>query len=181
MLEKEKKVSEEKPEMEETETKESSEETQQQEVPDLNAELEKAKKDYLYLYADFENYRKKAIQERSQIMKYANENLLRDMIQVMDNFQLAISMEVNSENIKSFVDGVNMISKELKNTIEKYGVSPINAETDFDPNLHEALGTEETDEVESGKIFKVFKHGYKLHDRLLRPAQVIIATEKKES
>jgi molecular chaperone GrpE len=147
----------------------------------LTQELEKAKKDYLYLMAEFDNYKKQAIRDRSHFMKYASENVLRDVIQVMDNFYLALQNEITSENIESFLTGVKMISKEMQNTVEKYGVIKLQTLGEkFDPSLHEALGTEPSSEYPSGHITKVFKDGYKLHDRLLRPAQVIIATEKIE-
>jgi len=148
----------------------------------ITQELEKSKKDHLYLMADFDNYKKQAIRDRSQFMKYANENLLRDIVQVMDNFYLALQSEVNPENLESFVAGVKMISKEMQNTVEKYGVIKLQTLGEkFDPSLHEALGTDPTNEYPIGSISKVFKDGYKLHDRLLRPAQVIIAAEIKDS
>ncbi|MCB0347781.1 MAG: nucleotide exchange factor GrpE [Bdellovibrionales bacterium] len=157
-----------------------SESTEQ--IEKLNADLEKAKKDHLYLMAEFDNYRKQAIKERSQLMKYANENLLRDIVQVMDNFNLALQNDITAENIESFVTGVKMISKEMQNTVEKYGVIKLKTQGEaFDPSLHEALGSEPSSDVENGHILRVFKDGYKLHDRLLRPAQVIIATEKKDN
>ncbi len=156
------------------------EETSHEEKQELSLEeqLDKAKKDYLYLYADFENYRKKAFQERSELVKYSNENILRELLQIMDNFKLAISMDVTSENLKSFVDGVNMIARELENMTERFGVSKIVSEGKFDPNLHEAISTEASNGNEDGDILKVYKEGYKLHDRLLRPAQVVIASEE---
>lgn len=148
----------------------------------LEQEVEKAKKDYLYLLAEYDNYKKQAIRDRSQFMKYANENVLRDIVHVMDNFNLALQNEVTSENLESFVTGIKMISKEMLNTIEKYGVIKLQTQGEkFDPSLHEALGTEPTNEIPNGHIARVFKDGYKFHDRLLRPAQVIIATEKKDS
>lgn len=160
-----------------------SESTEQAEqIEKLTADVEKAKKEHLYLLAEYDNYKKQAIKERSQLMKYANENLLRDIVQVMDNFNLALQNDITSENIESFVAGVRMISKEMQNTVEKYGVVKLKSHGEaFDPNQHEALGTEPTDEIKSGHISKVFKDGYKLHDRLLRPAQVIIAAEKKDN
>lgn len=144
-------------------------------APSPEEEIAKAKQDYLYLYADFENFRKKSLQERSQFIKYANENILRDLVQIMDNFKLAISMDVNSDNLKSYVEGVNMIARELDNLMDRFGVSKVSTENEFDPNLHEAVSTEASEDKEDGEIIKVYKDGYKLHDRLLRPAQVVIA------
>lgn len=144
----------------------------------LQAELEKVKKDHLYLLAEYDNYKKQVIRDRSHLMKYANENVLRDVISVMDNFSLALQNEVTAENIEGFVTGVKMIEKEMLNTVEKYGAVKLQSLGEkFDPSVHEALGTEPAGEHASGHVSKVFKEGYKLHDRLLRPAQVIIASE----
>ena len=148
--------------------------------PSLEEQLEKSKQDYLYLYADFENYKKKALQERSQLVKYANEYVLRDLLHILDNFKLAVSMDVNADNLKSYVDGVNMIAHELSQMMERYGVTPVKSDGEFDPNIHEAVSTEESDDKSPGEIITVFKEGYKLHDRLLRPAQVVIAAEAKK-
>jgi molecular chaperone GrpE len=154
----------------------------QAKVDSLQQELDKTKKDYLYLLAEYDNYKKQAIRERSNLLKYASENLLRDIVQVMDNFHLALQSDVTAENLESFVNGVKMISKEMLNSVEKHGVVKLQAKGErFDPSVHEALGSEPSSEVESGHILHVFKEGYKLHDRLLRPAQVIIATEKKDN
>lgn len=144
-------------------------------------QLDKAEKDYLYLRAEFDNFKKNAIKERSQLIKYGNERLLVDLLTVVDNFEHALNMEINSENMNSFRDGVELIKVELYNSLAKYGLEKIESKGQaFDPNVHEALSSEPTTEFEPGHISQVFKEAYKLHDKIIRPAQVVVAKEPEE-
>ncbi|MEQ1877377.1 MAG: nucleotide exchange factor GrpE [Bdellovibrionia bacterium] len=147
----------------------------------LRQELEKAKSDILYVRADFDNYRKRAMKERTDYLKYAGEQAFVGVLEVLDNFERALGFEVNAENLESFKKGVSLIADSLKNTLKKFGVSEVPSEgVTFDPNLHEAISSEETDEVPSGNISKVFRKTYKLHDRVIRPGQVVVARPKTE-
>lgn len=142
----------------------------------LSSELEKAKNDFLYLRAEFDNYRKHAIKERSDLMRYAGERLLVDILSVLDNFDLALSSAITSSNVETFRKGIEMIHGELKSVVQKYGAEEIASEgKPFDPTMHEALSSEETDKYPAGTITRVFKRAYKFHDKILRPGQVIIA------
>ncbi|MES2768456.1 MAG: nucleotide exchange factor GrpE [Bdellovibrionota bacterium] len=148
---------------------------------ELKAQNEKLLNDMLYLKADFENYKKRMIKERSDVMKYGSENLIVSLLDLLDNFERAMSMEITPENVKSFSDGINMISSEFKNVLNRFGVTEVKAlGQNFDPSHHEAMGTEPTDEYKPGTISKVFTKPYKLHDRLIRPGKVIIAQEAKQ-
>lgn len=141
---------------------------------DLKSELEKAKKDYLYLAADFDNFRKNAIKERSELVKYGSERLLREVLGIVDNFDRAMENIGNSE---SFQAGVQLIHQEFKTLLQRFGVVEVAAEgKPFDPSEHEALSSEPTDKVQAGHVVRVFKKAYKLHDKLIRPAQVVVAT-----
>ncbi|MCB0411637.1 MAG: nucleotide exchange factor GrpE [Bdellovibrionales bacterium] len=149
--------------------------TQEQNM-DPRSELEKAKSDFLYLRAEFDNYRKNAIRERSEMLKYGGERLARELLDVLDTFDLATQSEVTPENLESFVTGIDLTKSNLKNLLSRFGVHEVSSLGEaFDPTVHEALGSEATDEIEAGHISKVFKKAYKLHDRLLRPAQVMVA------
>lgn len=141
-------------------------------------EAEKWKNDYLYLRAEFENYRRHAIKERSDLSKYGAERFLTDFVEVMDNLERALLMQPTPEAFDSYVLGVQMIAKEIKAVMQKHGVSSEECLNQaFDPVKHEALGTEPTDKVGSGHISRVLRSPYRLHDKLIRPAQVIVATE----
>lgn len=137
---------------------------------------EKYKNDFLYLRAEFENFKRNAIKERSEILKYSGEKFIRDFLEVMDNFDRALESNVNDDNLENFKKGIEMISSELKSLLQKHSVSEVPAQGEaFDPLLHEALGSEPTNEVQPGHIARVFKKPYKLHDKLIRVGQVIVA------
>ncbi|NQY99194.1 MAG: nucleotide exchange factor GrpE [Bdellovibrionales bacterium] len=141
-------------------------------------DIEKYKKDYLYLAAEFDNYKKNAIKERSQLVKYGNERLIREVLEVIDNFERALGVAPNADNFESYSKGMQMIHAELLSLLAKFGVSTSNPQgLPFDPNEHEALSSEETAEVGAGHVFRVFKKAYRLHDKLIRPAQVVVAKE----
>lgn len=149
---------------------------------ELQQELEQAKNDLLYLRAEFDNFRKNSIKERSDLLKFGPERMARELLDVIDTFELALSSEVNAENIDSFIKGMEMTSTNLKSTLSKFGIQEMNPlGENFDPSLHEALSSEPTDQYEPGKVCRVFKKAYKMHDRLLRPAQVVVATEPPTS
>ena len=146
------------------------------EVEKLQAEVEKYKNDYLYLRAEFENYKRHAIKERSDLMKYAGERMAKDLLGVVDNFDRALSVEVKPETLDTFVKGVEMTSKELKNLLDKHGIKEVPSENQpFNPSLHEALGSEPSSTVPEGNIVRVFEKPYKYHDKVLRVGRVIIA------
>lgn len=157
-------------------------ESSPEESSELKDQIEKLQSDILYLKADFENYKKRMIKERSDVMKYGSENLIIALLDLLDNFDRAMSMEIKPENIQSFADGIKMISSEFRNVLNRFGVTEVKAlGENFDPVHHEAMGTEPTDEYKPGSISKVFTKPYKLHDRLIRPGKVVIAQEKKDT
>lgn len=144
----------------------------------VKAELEKAKKDYLYLFAEFDNYRKNALKERSELLKFGAERFVRDLLDVIDNFDRALATPATVETMEKFRSGVEMISGDLRALLDKHGVAEVPSQGQpFDPTKHEALSSEPSAECPPGHISRVFKKAYKLHDRLLRPAQVVVATE----
>jgi molecular chaperone GrpE len=143
-------------------------------------EASKWKNDYLYLRAEFDNFRKHSIKERSDLTKYGAERFLQDFLDVMDNFDRAVSSKPTADNLSSYAIGVEMIAKEIKTVLSKHGVTSEDCKgIAFDPVKHEALGTEPSSEIPPGHISRVIKLPYKLHDKLLRPAQVLVAVEVK--
>lgn len=145
-------------------------------VKKLQEQVEKSKNDYLYLRAEFENYKKHAIKERSDLVKFGSERLAKDLLSVVDNFERALATPVTAENFPVFRQGVELISTDLKNLLGRYGVTEVPTEgVVFDPSSHEALSSEPTDQVPAGHVFRVFQKAYKMHDKLIRPAQVVVA------
>lgn len=143
---------------------------------ELKQQIEKWKNDYLYLRAEFETYKRNAIKERSEISKYGSERIILEILSVADNFDRALGTKPTPETLEVYAQGVKMSANELKTVLTRFGVSEIKCEgSPFDPMLHEALGAEESDSVSEGHILRVFRSAYKLHDRVIRPAQVIVA------
>jgi molecular chaperone GrpE len=151
------------------------------ETEKLQAEVEKWKNDFLYLRAEFENYKRHAIKERSDLLKYAGERLAKDLLGIVDNFERALSVEVKPDTLETYVKGVDMTSKELKSVLDKHGIKAVNSENQpFDPSIHEALGSEATTQVPDGYVLRVFEKPYKYHDKILRIGRVIVAQNQKQ-
>lgn len=159
--------------------------SKENQLDEIQQQLEKAQSSYLYLRADFENYKKQMIKERSDYLKYGAERLVTAFLDILDNFDRALSVELdptNKDSIESFRKGMEMTASEFKSTLKKFSVEEVECKGQpFDPNLHEALGSEETDQIPAGHISQVFKAAYKLHDRVIRPAQVIVAKAKEKA
>lgn len=140
------------------------------------AELAKAKNDYLYLAAEFDTYKRHALKERAELIKFGPERMVRELLDVVDNFERALTSDAAATASDTFKQGIEMVDREMKAVFAKFGIVELESlGQTFDPSLHEALASEETTEFSSGQICKVFKKGYKIHDRLLRPAQVVVA------
>lgn len=131
----------------------------------------------LRMAADLENYKKRATRERLDAIKYATESLLERIIPVLDNFEMALAAASTAgTSVQSLQAGVSMIQQQLKSVMSDAGLEEINAAGQaFNPNLHEAISQQETAEVPEGQVVQQVRKGYKLRDRLLRPASVIVA------
>ena len=126
------------------------------------------------LTADFDNFRKRAQREKDEARQFANQGLLEKLLPVLDNFEMALTAVKDAD--PSVRDGVRMILDQLLGVLKESGVEPVDAMGQpFDPNLHEALSQEETTEVEEGTVVQQVQRGYKLNDRLVRPARVVVA------
>lgn len=151
---------------------------------DLELSQEEAlkwKNEYLYLRAEFENYKKNTLKERSDLLKFGVERIGRDILEVMDNFERALQTKVTAETLTTFKTGVEMTAKELKDLLTKHGIQEVPSENHpFNPSIHEAISSEPTSLVAEGHITKVFKKPYKLHDKVIRMGQVVVATPPKQ-
>jgi molecular chaperone GrpE len=130
--------------------------------------------------ADFENFKKRAVREKQEAVKYANEGLLHKLVPVLDNLDMALAaaQTAGSDANQSLQAGVAMICQQLKSVIAEAGLEEVDAVgKPFDPNLHEALSQQETKDVPEGQVIQQVRKGYKLRDRLLRPASVIVAKQ----
>jgi molecular chaperone GrpE len=143
-------------------------------------EKEKEAKDnydrYLRLSAEMENFKKRAEKEKSETYKFANETLLKELIPVLDNLERAVEHGQETGNSKALLEGVEMTQKALWTIMEKYGVTRVEAlGEEFDPNLHEAVMVQEDAERPPGVVIAQMQKGYRLHNRLIRPAMVVVS------
>lgn len=140
---------------------------------------EKNKNEFLYLRAEFDTHRRNAIKERSDLLKYGSERLINEVLAVIDNFDRAIETKITSENYQSYSKGVEMTAAELKAALGRFGVNELPCVgVAFDPNRHEAVGSEDSPGTPEGHIVRVLRKPYLLHDKLLRPGQVIVSRGK---
>lgn len=142
----------------------------------VQADLDRFRDLALRSQADFENFRKRASREKEDAVKYANASFLEKLIPILDNFDLGLNAARSSAENSPILDGMDMVSKQLTNFLLGSGVEPINAEGQpFDPNLHEAVAQEASEEVAEGVVVRQLRRGYKLRERLLRPATVTVS------
>ena len=146
----------------------------------LKAEVEKARHYYdqwIRTTADLENYKKRAARERQDAIRFANEALIEKLIPVLDNFDMALAATSGQNpSLQSVQTGISMIYQQLKTVLSEAGLEEIDASNKaFDPNWHEAISQQATDDAPEGQVVQQLRKGYKLRDRLLRPAGVVVA------
>src|SRR5581483_3347395 len=152
-----------------------------EQIDDLKNRAAKAdefKDNWLRVAADLENYRKRAAREKTEAIQFANMALIQKLLPVLDNFEMAQAAAQNSKDksISSLQSGVAMIQKQLKDVLVEAGLEEIDATgKPFDPTLHEAISQQEATDVPEGNVVQQVRKGYKLRERLLRPAAVIVA------
>jgi molecular chaperone GrpE len=136
-------------------------------IEELNAK-------YMRLMADFQNQKKRFDKEKADIHQYANEKIVKNLLEVLDNFERALDATKDAD--PSLHEGMELIFKQLMAALEKAGVAEIKAlGEEFDPNFHNAVMMEETDEYESNKVSEVMQKGYTLNSRVIRPSMVKVA------
>lgn len=148
------------------------------EAPTLRKELEEARDRNLRTQAEFENFRKRSRRELDDERRYAELPLLRDLLPVLDNVARAVEAAEKTEDSTSLVEGFKLVAQQLHTVLKNHNCTPIPANgAPFDPNLHQAIAGMPTNEHPPGTVVRVVQEGYQLHDRVIRPAQVMVATE----
>ena len=137
---------------------------------------------YARLMAEFQNFKKRSAKEKQDIHSYANEKIIKDLLEVLDNFERAISLmengnlDVKSDENNAMQEGISLILSQLLEVLTKAGLEEIEAlGQEFDPKFHHAVLNEPSDEFKSGEVSKVLQKGYKLNDRVIRPAMVVVS------
>ncbi len=150
----------------------------------LEAAEQEAKETYnrlLRVSAEFENYKKRSAREAENFKKFANESLVRELLPVADDMERAIASSVQDSSRNPVLDGVTIIFEKLLKILDSFGVKPLESAVGkpFNPGFHEAAMVEESEEYSENTVIREFQKGYMLHDRLLRPAMVVVSKEKK--
>lgn len=153
------------PEAEKTEEK--SEEKAEEKADDGNEK-------YVRLMAEFQNYKKRVAKEKNDIREYATEKLVMELLPVLDNFERALAASAEDDPA-GYAKGMELIFTQMVTELQKSGLTEVEAEgQDFDPTKHNAVMTEENEELESGKVSKVLQKGYALNDKVIRPSMVAV-------
>ena len=156
-----------------------SEEVVADEVAELKGEIEKINNQYLRLAADFDNYRKRQAQERESLLKYGAEEALKKMIEALDNVDRAKKSVENIDDVNTVKESYDMVFKQIFDVLSKMGLEVIDTkEKEFDPNWHEAVMQTPTSEYPENTIIAELQKGYKLGDKVLRPALVNVAVSE---
>ena len=146
---------------------------------DPQALLDDLNDKHLRLAAEFDNYKRRTLKERQDLLNYATENLIKELLDTVDNLERALGYvrgEEEGSDREKLSEGVELTYRSLLQALEKSGVKPVEAEGQpFDPKLHEALRQVPSEEHEAGTILEVYQKGYLMKDRLLRPALVSVA------
>jgi molecular chaperone GrpE len=149
----------------------------QERIQQLEQEAKESQDQLLRKAAEFENFRKRLAREKEESIKYANAALLGDIVPIIDDFERAIQSAADSKDFDAFHTGVSMIEKQMVSMLERnWGLKRFSANgAPFDPEKHEAIAVEETDQHDTEVVLEDYQKGYLLHDRVLRPAKVKVA------
>ena len=159
-----------------SETKSRPTDDSQDQFAELKAELNKYKDIALRSVADLDNYRKRMAREKDDAIRYANASFLERLIPILDNFELGLQAAKVGGSQSAVQDGMVMVFKQLQEFLASCGVETIDATGEhFDPNLHEAIAQEQSAEIGEGFVIRQLRKGYKLKDRLIRPANVVVS------
>ncbi|WP_435925718.1 nucleotide exchange factor GrpE [Paenibacillus sp. DYY-L-2] len=148
----------------------------QAELDKLRAEAEEHKQRLLRTQADYDNFRRRTVKEKEELGKYASAKLITELLPVIDNFERALGLVNDSEEVASYAKGVEMIFRQLEGILKAEGLSAMESVgTPFNPEFHQAIMQVESDEYEEGTVVEEVQKGYILKDKVLRPAMVKVS------
>lgn len=152
------------------------EETPEDKIAALQAELEKSQKEYLFLMAEFDNYRKRTVKEKAELIKNGGEKAMLGLLPVIDDFERAIDAIDKSSDVDSLKEGVDLIYNKFMKYLESQQVKPMESTgTDFDADVYEAVTTfPAPDESMKGKVIDTVQKGYTINEKVLRHAKVVV-------
>src|SRR5207247_9811278 len=159
---------------------------QPQADPQQEVELLKKERDGLYdrllrKQAEFENYRKRIDREKSEFMQFASADLMKELLNALDSFELALKNAAKQSGGQNILRGFELIYKQIEDTLARFGLKPIEAKgKKFDPHYHQAVSTQASDKMEENTVIEEMRKGYTLNGRLLRPAMVSVAVKEEK-
>lgn len=154
-----------------------------QEIDRLERELKEARDGYLRLYAEFDNYKKRIQKDRAELLKYANEELLFELLPSLDNVEIAlkhVDMEHADPAVKNLAEGVSMTMRELMRALQKFGLEKVEAASgsQFNPEVHHAVSMVEREDMDENLVVDVMRQGYMYKDKVLRASMVSVSRKK---
>ncbi len=150
-----------------------------EELKKLNMRIEELENGWKRTQADFVNFQKRTEKEKMGLIKYANKELILELLPILDNFSRALNSTKiqKSDELNTYSEGIKQIKEQLERVLQNNGLKeiPVNTGDEFNPEIHEAVMTEESDKFETDKIIEIMENGYKLGDELIRPVKVKVA------
>ena len=149
-------------------------------IKELNNKMKDLDEKYIKLLAEFDNFQRRTFTEKESMIKFQSSDIVKDLLPAIDDLDRALkSNELQNNN--SSAEVIKMIKSKIENVLNKHSIECFNSlDTDFDPNLHEALSEQNSDSFKKGKIMEVYEKGYKYHDKIIRHAKVVISKGKKK-
>ena len=145
--------------------------------------VKKAESDFIYLRAEFDNYKRRALEERYRLLRYSGEKFISELAEeVLDDLDRAFFVSHEQKSVEDLQKGLKMIHKKLEKLFQKFGIEVLDPKGEsFDPSYQEALNYVESSDLPEDQIVETYKKAYKLHDKIIRPAQVSVSRKKKDS
>ena len=148
---------------------------------ELRKEMEEAREEYLRLYAEFDNFKKRAAKDKTELAKYANESILTELLTSYDNLEIALKHADEEDTNKVFLEGVQMTLREMLRAFEKFGVTPIKTDAQaFDPEFHHAVAHLERDDMDENMVVVELRKGFMYNDKVLRASMVSVSKKPSE-
>lgn len=157
-------------------------ESSESEVGSLANELKESHEKYLRLYAEFENFKKKAQKDKEELIKYSNESLVYELLPIIDSMGMALEhASENASDPQSLINGVENTLRELNRILEKFGLKPIDAlNQPFNPEFHHAVSQAIRSDVETNTVIEEFRKGYIFNEKVLRPSMVVVSKREQQ-
>ncbi len=150
---------------------------EESELESLQKQVDELENKYLRTQAEYDNFRRRTREERSADAKYRSQKLAEELLPAIDNFERALAVQSDHEEVNSLLTGMEMVYRQLKDALAKEGIEEVGAQgEEFNPHLHQAVMQVESDEYDSDVIVEVLQKGYKLNERVLRPAMVKVSS-----